>query len=196
MRIPALTTTFALALAIAACGGNKTDEAANNLSSEVNLTDDAMANDALGANAAAPATALPSDAAGFAKAVAASDMFELESAKLALAKSPSADVKSIAQMLQREHSKSTADLKAAAGADAVTPALDADKQALLDQLKPLTGVAFERAFLIQQRTAHQKALAVLQNYGQSGDNPALKDFAGTAQHVVEGHIDALNQIAK
>jgi putative membrane protein len=200
MRIPALTITFTLALAMAACGGNKSD-ATNDMSTDANLATDATANAMLGTNDTAamkPASAaLPTDASGFANAVASSDMFEIESAKLALANSPSADVKSVAQMLQRDHQKSTADLKAAAaGTVTVTPALDADKQGMLDALKGLSGADFDRKFLSQQRTAHQNALLLLQNYAQSGDNPALKAFADEARPVVERHIDALNRIPK
>ena len=193
MRIVLITTAAALTLALAGCSNQ---ESSNELSTDVNLAEDATANDVLGANDAGGATAMPSDAAGFATAVAASDLYEIESSKLALEKGSSAEVKSIAQMLQREHTKSTSDLKAAATSSniAVTPALDSEKQGLIDELKATTGADFDKKYLAQQRTAHQKALMLLQNYGNAGDNDALKSFAQTAQKMVEGHLDALNRV--
>lgn len=192
MRVSALTTVAAFALAVAACGSN---EGADQVSTEAGAENDAAANAALGTgmNAAAP-SALPTDAAGFVNAMAASDLFELESAKFALEHGVSEQVKSLAQMLQREHSQSSADLKAAAAQAnlTVTPALDAEKKAMIDALKAAHGADFDKAFLAQQRMAHQKALMLVQNYANSGDNDALKAFAAKVQPVIEFHSDRFN----
>ncbi|HVM37700.1 MAG TPA: DUF4142 domain-containing protein [Sphingomicrobium sp.] len=195
MRIPAMTITFALTLALAACGGN--DNAANNMSTEVAMTDDAAANDALGANAAADnqaGAAMPTDARGFVTAVAASDMYEIESAQLAKSKSSSAEVKELAGHIETDHKQSTAELKTAANSAGVTvtPALDAEKQAMLDQLRAASGAEFDRLYLQQQKTAHQKALGLVQNYANGGDNPALKSFASKATTIIQGHIEHIN----
>ena len=194
MRIATLTTVAALALAAAAC--NSSSEPANDLSTEPNLAADAAANDVLGANAAATDAATPTDANGFAAAVAATDLYEIESAKLAANKSASTEVKEFAGHLLTDHQKSTAELKAAASQGKVTvaPALDAEKQAMLDQLKAASGAEFDRLFLEQQKTAHGKALALLQSFAKAGDTEPLKAFARKASGVVEGHIEHLNGI--
>ena len=188
MRNLTLTTAAALALGAAACN-NDTSEAELNTDANA-ATNDAAMNGALGMdNAAAP---MPTDAAGFAAAVASSDMFEIESGKMAAEKGSSADVKSFGAKLQADHQKSTADLKAAAEGIAVAPALDAEKRGMLDQLKAASGAEFDRMFIEQQKTAHQKALSLLQNYQTAGDNEASKGFAGKAAIVVEAHLDHLN----
>jgi putative membrane protein len=196
MRIPAMTITFALTLALAACGGND-NGANNNMSTNVAMTDDAAANDALGANAMAgneAGAAMPTDANGFAAAVAATDMYEIESAQLAKTKSSSAEVKELAGHIETDHKTSTAELKTAASSAGVTvtPALDAEKQGMLDQLKAASGAEFDRVYLQQQKTAHQKALALLQGYASGGDNPALKGFASKGAKIVQGHIEHMN----
>jgi putative membrane protein len=195
MRIPALTTTFALALALAACGGTET--ANNDMSTDVNMTEDPAANAALGANEMTDneaATATPTDANGFATAVAASDLYEIESAKLAKEKGSSAEVKELAGHIQTDHTKSSAELKTAAASAnvTVTPTLDAEKQGMLDQLKAASGAEFDRLYIQQQKTAHQKALALLQSYASGGDNPALKSFASKGATIVQGHIEHIN----
>ena len=193
MRIATLTTVAALALAATACN-NSSNEPANDLSTEPNLAEDMSANDVLGGNAAADAAATPTDASGFATAVAASDLYEIESSKLAASKSASTEVKELAGHLLTDHQKSTAELKTAASQAKVTvaPALDAEKQAMLGQLKAASGAEFDRLFVEQQKTAHGKALALLQSFARGGDSEPLKAFARKASGVVEGHIEHLN----
>lgn len=188
------STTFAagaaLALIITACekpADVAADNALENLDTGSNLAE---------ANAAA-VTALP--AAEFANAVAAIDMFEIESGKLAAAKGTSEAVKGIGAALQTDHKKSSDDLKAAAAkADpAITPApaLTAEQQANLDKLKAASGAEFDRLFGEQQVAAHEKALGVLQAYSAGGDAPALREFATKAATVVQGHLDKAHGLA-
>ena len=196
MRTLALTTAAALALAAAACDSS---DSGSTISTEANLAEDSAVNDVLGANQAGnDAAALPTDPAGFANAVAASDLYEIESAKLAAAKATSAEVKEFAGHVRTDHEKSTADLKAAAAKASppvtVTPALDAEKQAMLNELRAASGKDFDRRFIDQQTNAHQKALALLQNYVGGGDSQPLKDFASNSVKVVQGHLDHLNGI--
>ena len=195
MRIATLTTVAAFAIAAAACNNNT----GNDMSTDVNLAEDAAANDVLGANAATDneaAVALPTDANGFATAVAATDLYEIESARLAADKARNAEVKSLAQHIRTDHEKSTAELKSAASTANVTvaPALDAEKQAMLERLRAASGAEFDRLFLEQQRTAHQKALALLQSYANGGDNEALKGFATKTAAAVKGHLDHANSV--
>lgn len=197
MRFTAVTTGLALALALAACNNN---EGANDMSTEATVNDAAI-NAALGGNAATDANmtdaAMPTDAAGFASAVAASDLYEIESATLAAEKGTAAEVKEVAGHIKADHQKSTSDLKAAAQAAKLTvaPQLDAEKQQMLDQLRAASGAEFDRLFLEQQKTAHQKALALLQGYSSGGDNAALKDFAAKGASTVKGHLDHLGSIS-
>ena len=192
MRFAILTTVAAIALAAAACNNN---QAGNDVSTDVNLAEDTAANDVLGANATN--AAMPTDSTGFANTVAASDLYEIESAKLAADKASSADVKSLAQHIRTDHEKSSAELKSAAGTAniSVAPKLDAEKQGMLDQLKTAArGADFDKLYVEQQKTAHQKALGLLQNYSSGGDNEALKAFATKASGVVKNHLDQANSI--
>ena len=191
MRIATLTTVAAIALAAAACN----NEAGNDVSTDVNLAEDAAANDVLGANATN--AAMPTDASGFANAVAAADLYEVESARLAADKASNADVKSLAQHIRTDHEKSTSELKSAAGTAniSVAPKLDAEKQGLLDELKAAArGADFDKLYVEQQKTAHQKALDLLQGYSSGGDKESLKAFATKASGVVKGHLDHANSI--
>lgn len=186
----------ALALAAAACDNS---DAGSDLSTDTNLAEDASADDALGRNqAGSDASAEPMSAAGFANAVAAADLYEIESARLAATKTGSPAVKAFAQHLVTDHEKSSAELKAAAAKASppviVTPALDAGKQAMLDQLKAANGPDFDRRFIDQQTNAHQQALLLFRNYVGGGQSQPLKDFASKAITAVERHLEHLNSI--
>jgi putative membrane protein len=200
MRALGFSTAITLALLAAACGGGNSDSNTN-LTTDVNAVDDAAMNDVLGSNAAAAdAVANPTDTNGFAAAVAASDLFEIESGKLAQERAASADVKAFGKQLVADHTKSTAELKAAAAKASppvtLMPALDAEKQSMLDQLKAAKGADFDRLFIDQQTKAHQRALNLLQNYGGDGDQDGLRSFASGASKVVQSHLDHLNGIKK
>lgn len=193
MRIPFITAATVLTLAVAACDGGGSG---NEVTTDANMASDAAANAALGSDAAGMA-ATPTDAAGFAAAVAASDLYEIESSKLAADKASADAVKAFAAKLGADHTKSTADLRTAAEQAnvAVAPALDAEKQALIDQLRNASGAEFDRLFAEQQKAAHEKALALVDTYAQNGDNAALKAFATNAARAIRGHIDHLNGMA-
>jgi putative membrane protein len=196
MRTNGLMMAAALALAAAACSS---EDAGDGLSTDTNLAGDAVVNDVLGADPPRSGAADPPiDAPGFARAVAAADLYEIESARLAASKTGSPAVKAFALHMVTGHEKSSADLKAAAAKASppltVTPALDAEKQAMLDELRAANGPDFDRRFIDQQTNAHQQTLVLLRNYVGRGQSQPLKDFASKSIKVVEGHLEHLNSI--
>ena len=80
-----------------------------------------------------------------------------------------------------------ADLKSAASqarpAVAVMPALEAEQQQMLDTLRSANGAEFDRAFVEQQKQAHQRALTTLQQYAQQGDYEAAREAASNAEYA-------------
>ena len=127
---------------------------------------------------------------------AASDMFEIESSRLALEKATLPSVKTYAQMMIDEHGKSSEELRAAAtGAGMSVPAaLPADKQAKLDSLRGQSGAAFDRQYLAEQRTGHQETLARVNQYLATAQAGPLKDHASKLTGVVQKHLNALENI--
>jgi putative membrane protein len=154
-----------------------------------------MAANDMNATAAAPMTAQT-----FADAASASDAYEIEASKLAETKAKDAAVKSFAADMVKDHTKSTADLKAAAAkADGKpTPAgtMTADQQANMTKLQGLSGADFDKEYVTQQVDAHQKALDALKGYAAGGDSAPLKDFASKTATVVEHHLDMAKKLQK
>jgi putative membrane protein len=183
---------------LAACGDrtntNNTDTvvADEGVANDTVLNDETLAgNDALGNDAAGNAT----DAAGltaqsFANAMASSDRFEIESAKIAQDKATAPALKQFAAQMVKDHTASTAKLKTAAASANVTPApaLTAEHQANLEALRAASGAEFDTAYKQQQVAAHQQALSTLQGYAANGEAAPLKTFASNTARVVEGHL--------
>ena len=71
--------------------------------------------------------------------------------------------------------------------------LDQKHQAMLEKLKT-AGAGFDREYISQQQTAHQEALALMQGYAASGDNPKLKALAAQTVPVIRDHLTMIDQL--
>jgi putative membrane protein len=134
----------------------------------------------------------PLMAPGYLAQAGSSDQFEIQSGQLALQASQNPAVQGFANTIIRDHTNSTQMLMAAAQAaniPAPPPAILPPQQAMLDQLRAAgTGPAFDQAFQQIQIQAHQQALALHQNYAQSGDVPQLRATAGQIVPVIQNHL--------
>lgn len=194
MKAVILSTVAALALA----GCAKHDDGNVAVADSNAAMNEAIATDTGNTVAASTMGAMQNDAASFVMAAAQSDMYEIAASKMAATQAASADVKKFAAMMVDAHTATTAGLKAAItkGGVRVTPpaAPDADHQALLDALKGKSGADFDTLYLTQQREAHAKALATMQDYAVNGDNDALKSFAADTAPKVQSHLDMLGKM--
>jgi putative membrane protein len=199
---PILAASAAV-LALAACNnrGNETtaEKAAENAVTETETVGNEAMED-LGnemgeagnetANAIAPAAV--TSGADYAAAVAASDTYEIEAAKLAQKNSKNADIRAYAKMLETDHTKSSADLKTAASEATppitVTPKMTDDQQDDLKDLGAASTEDFDDVYIDQQIDAHEDALAKLQAYAKDGDVPSLKKHAAATATVIEKHL--------
>jgi putative membrane protein len=126
----------------------------------------------------------------FVKKAAISDMMEIQSSELALGRQPDADTKPFAEKMVKDHQETSKELKALVDSGKVKvtlpSALDAEHQKKLDELKSQTGKEFDRAYDQMQLHAHEEAVALFEQYSQTGDNPDLKAWAAkTLPHLKE-----------
>jgi putative membrane protein len=145
-----------------------------------------------------PTPANEAAAPDFVTKAAMADMYEIEAAKVALARSQNAEVKKFAQMMVDDHTKSTNNLKSAIAASGLTltppAALDEAHADKVQDLKDKDAADFDKAYIEDQVDAHQMALDLHQRYANDGDNAALKGFAATTAPVVQGHYDHAKQL--
>ncbi|OHV82661.1 DUF4142 domain-containing protein [Rhizobium sp. LCM 4573] len=133
----------------------------------------------------------------FVKEAASSDMFEIESSKLAAERSDAA-TKTFAQQMIEDHQKTTAELKQlvdggkvkAALPTAMTPA----HQELLDKLNSLQGDEFTQQYRSDQVEAHEEAVDLFKRYGEEGENAELRSWAAGKVSALEHHLQMAKKL--
>lgn len=181
----------AAALALAACGPSREETMTEDVDGSELAGEPSGAFDEAGAEGA-----VPTDAQQFANMAAANDMYEIEAGKLAQQMGKSQPVKDFGAMMERDHTKSTADLKAAAGQAQgvnVSPEMSAKQKSDLEALKS-AGDRFDETYINQQVAAHEQAFAMLRGYAERGEAEPLKQFAAKTAPVVEAHLEEARQL--
>lgn len=135
--------------------------------------------------------------ADFVTEVAQSDMFEIQSSKLAATKTKG-DVQAFAKQMVTDHTKTTTELKGLApAANASLPtAMDKSQQGMLDKLKGLNGDHFRKQYVSDQVSAHKTAVSLFERYGKGGDNEKLKAWAFQTLPALQHHLDMANGLNK
>ena len=137
--------------------------------------------------------------ADFAKEVAISDMFEIESSKLAEQKGNALE-RSFAQQMVTDHTKTSDELKQLVSSGKVKAdlpgTLDSSHQSKLDNLKNASGKDFSSDFDSDQVSAHKDAVSLFERYAKSGDNADLKDWAGKTLPTLQHHLDMAEELGK
>ncbi|MBW9091553.1 DUF4142 domain-containing protein [Rhizobium wenxiniae] len=129
----------------------------------------------------------------------ASDMFEIESSKLALQKGDE-PTKAFAQQMITEHEKTSSELKAllAGGkvqGNAVT-ALTEDHKEEVDELAKLDGAEFNEEYIDDQVEAHEDAVDLFKRYAEEGENAELKAWAAKTLPALEHHYKMAQDLDK
>ena len=128
----------------------------------------------------------------FVTEAAASDMFEIESSKLAVERSQDPATKTFAQQMITDHTKTSEELKALVSGGKVKAmlptAMSSAQQSMLDDLKKLNGDDFTKQYHSDQEDAHEDAVDLFKRYGDEGDNADLKAWAAKTRPALEHHL--------
>jgi putative membrane protein len=139
------------------------------------------------------------DTADFVKEVAISDMFEIESSKLAEQKGNSQD-KSFAQHMVTDHTKTSSELSQLVSSGKVKAqlpsTLDSSHQSKLDKMKDASADSFSSDYNSYQVSAHKDAVSLFERYAKDGDNADLKAWAGKTLPTLQRHLDMAQELGK
>jgi putative membrane protein len=187
MKLILLAGAASLAM-LGAC--SQSNDPAEDAAATVNAAQDATSG-AVGQTSAATLGA--NTAGGFVTALAVSDMYELQAADIAIAKSATAGVDELAGMIKTDHTASSDKLKTIAPTEAsgtVLPtALDERRQGLIDNLNAAAPADFDRVYLTQQVAAHNEALTLLNGFKDHSETPGLAALAMEIIPKVTAHRD-------
>jgi putative membrane protein len=136
----------------------------------------------------------------FVKQVAISDIFEIESSKLAQQKATAAPVKSFASQMEKDHTKTSTELKGLVSGGKVKAqlptAMDDSHKSKLDKLKGLSGADFDKQYVSDQQSAHKDAVDLFERYAKGGDNADLKAWAGKTVPALKHHKEMADKLPK
>jgi len=135
----------------------------------------------------------------FVTEAAISDMFEIQSSKLAQEKKD-AKADDFAKKMIADHTTSTDAIKTMVQGGKVKaeiPAsLDSKHQGMIDKLKGLNGDDFEKQYRSDQISGHKTTVDLYKRYAKGGDNADLKAFAEKTLPIVEHHQKMAEDLAK
>jgi putative membrane protein len=99
-----------------------------------------------------------------------------------------------------DHTKTTNDIKSMVSSGKVKAemptTLDTSHQSKLDRLKSASGKDFSSDFDSDQVSAHKDAVSLFERYANSGENPALKDWAGKTLPTLRHHLEMAQDLGR
>lgn len=178
-KIPLFLAASALALGLVACGPSNPAAEAHN-ATEV----------AVDENSTVATTEVDAGVINFVEKATLSNMFEIESAKLALERSKVQPIKDYAQAILDAHTASSSELAPLASAALVTAPtqLDSGFQSQLKQLQDASVEDFDDRYLDQQTEVHENTASLLKDFSVNGEDAQLQAFALKMLPIVEAHL--------
>ena len=128
----------------------------------------------------------------FVMKAANSNMFEIESSKVALKMSKNDEVKQFAQQMITDHQMAAKNMMAVAK-DAPMK-MDAAHMAMVEKLEKTDASKFDEAYVDAQVKAHDEAVALFTKYEDDAKDPDLKQFAAKTLPTLKQHQDHIKKI--
>jgi putative membrane protein len=122
-----------------------------------------------------------------------SGMFEIESSKIAVDRAKDSEVKKFAQQMVTDHTKASAELKAAAG-DKTPAKPDAATAARIEKIKTSPDDGFDALYVDEQKAAHDEAVGLFTTASENAADAKIKDFAAKTLPVLKAHQDHVKQL--
>ena len=197
-----LSAAAVAALSLAACNKPASTTASDAANTASNTASDAAsatgaavnkAEDATGAAVGATSANVlgPHDTAAFVSNASQSDMYEIQAAKIAQARSKNPDIQAFAKMMIKDHTASTKAMTPLVAAAGQKPAdkLDDRRQGFIDHLNKASDADFDKTYVDQQVAAHAEALDLMNGYAKDGSDAGLKGGAAKIAPTVQAHLD-------
>ena len=133
-------------------------------------------------------------AAAYVAAASSIDLFEMQSAELALQRARDADTRAYAQRVLNAHKGTSAQLSYAGRRLNLLPSasLNADHQAMLDALA--ASGDFDSTYWSQQRVVVEQGVRLHGGFARSGVSPTLRPVAENAETVMRANLQALRGV--
>lgn len=130
-------------------------------------------------------------AAAYVAAASSIDLFEMQTAQLALQRAQDPANRALAQKLLSAHQGTSAQLSFAGRRLNLLPSasLDSEHLAMLNALQATSD--FDQTYRAQQNIVLQEGLKLHEGYARNGDSPTLRPIAANAENVMRSNLQAL-----
>jgi putative membrane protein len=190
-------------LTTAACGGRDKEDATDTAGTPAAATGDTGAmGGAMGGDTAATAAAGPMNDANIVSLISMSNSEEIGDSKVAQTKSTNANVKAFANDMIRDHQTLQGQVDKLGTSANITPqeptTASAEKQRMEQELTQLQNTAkgadFDRTYIEDQISDHQKTLDNLQRFQTEAQNAELKSLIEKTIPKVQQHLQRAKDI--
>jgi putative membrane protein len=147
----------------------------------------------------ATATAEQSQTSTFLQKAAISNQFEINTSQLVDQRSTNKDVKSLAAMLIKDHTKAGQEMRSLVTAQNLSmpsTTLDQMHEKKFEKLQALKSTDFDREFSTTQIDAHREAVNLFQAYARNGENASVKNWASKTLPVLRKHLADAQRIER
>ena len=196
MNFMKATAVILFVVSALACG-NGDDGSGSRVPDKQSLATPGNTGNTVASDSKMPSTANESTASGtFLPEAAFGGMAEVELSAAAAERAESADVRRFAQMMLTDHGKANGEVRALASEKNVTlpTGLKAEHQAKAQELKGLSGAAFDRAYVDTMVNDHIKAVDLFSRQAASAADPDLQAFASKTLPTLQKHLDSIKAI--
>ena len=135
--------------------------------------------------------------ADFVKQVTISDMFEIQSSKIA-AQKLTGPAKAFAEQMIADHTKTSTQLTAAAKVENIPlPAeMDSKHQEMIARLNGASTNDLQKRYIDDQVSAHKDAVDLFERYSNGGDDAKLKAWAASTLPALRHHLEMAQNLDK
>lgn len=132
----------------------------------------------------------------FVKKAGVAGLYEVRAAELARDKAQSESVREFSGMMLDDHRKANEELRTLAKKRSwnMPAELDPKHKQLVDRLANLQGAEFEREYAQQQLAAHEQAVALFKEQGETGKDPELKAWAMQKLSTLQEHLEEVQAL--
>jgi putative membrane protein len=129
--------------------------------------------------------------------VARGNIAEIALSQLAADRAQNEAVKQFAQMMVTDHSAAATELQTLATSKSYTlpTAMDQKHQSALTKLQGRSGADFDREYMKQMVSDHEKMVSILQKQADKGTDADQKAFAAKMLPIVHGHLTSARTLA-
>lgn len=132
----------------------------------------------------------------FVKTAGDAGMAEVKIATLGTQKAERADVKDFATMLVNDHGKVNGELNQLAQSKNVelSAIVSADTANSFKDLEQESGAGFDKAFLSQMKSAHEKSISNFEDAEKNASDGEIKSWASKTLPALRAHLDKIKEL--